>query len=737
MRSRPLLCTLLTLASLCAALVSSGSSVANATVNTAPPATWVTNGRVDAVVPSGSRDYLAGSFTLVGPNTGLAGVVDAGTGAVSASWGLAGGSVLAAASDGNGGWFIGGSFTVASGVRQANAAHVLADGTLDQTWNPRPNNTVRAIAYDAASHTVFLGGDFSNVHSQPNAYAAAVDDVTGTAVPGFSLTPDGSVLALATDPVDGHLFLGGDFHNVDGASRVGLAAVSMTDGSLAPFATAATNGEVRALSLSTTGDRVFVGGSFTTLGGVASPRLAAISTSTGSAVSGFAPMPNAPVDALLPAADGVGLYVGGEFTAISGVSSPLLARIAQPTGTFDPSFAPAFTTACTPPNPDTTCTAGVRALQPGASGATIDVGGAFLTVHGLTRNNAAELGTDGTPTSWNPVANGPVDALGQNTGTGSVLIGGELSSLNAIAVSNLAALSRSTGALDPTWNASANGSVLAMVVSADGSQLYLGGTFTSVNGVARAELAKVGTSAGALDPTFHPATSKSVEALALYGSKLFVGGTFSTLAGMSTKYLGLVDATTGVGNPAFAPAPNGIVEALGLTSTGNSVWVGGSYTTIGGRTAAGLEAVSSTTGVASSWAPSPRPSRVMAISAVPGTVCIGSRSNQVGCYNTTTGKASVYVKNDGNVQAVAIAGSTVYAGGHFNVTHLTTGDVARRKLESFDLGTGALQTWAPTINSALGVFAIAPATEGLLVGGDFTEISSVQQQGIALLPGTA
>ena len=96
--------------------------------------------------------YLGGdNFTTVGRCTNSAG------GALSSSVGstcdsglpsVTGGSVEAVAPDGSGGWYIGGSFNTVGGLTRDRLAHILANKTVDTSWNPGDGtiSTINAIA---------------------------------------------------------------------------------------------------------------------------------------------------------------------------------------------------------------------------------------------------------------------------------------------------------------------------------------------------------------------------------------------------------------------------------------------------------------------------------------------------------------------------------------------------------------------------------------------------------------
>src|SRR5262245_35433600 len=89
---------------------------------------WVTNGTVNALLATDSTLYLGGTFTQVGPATGAGVGLDAATGAVRWPFPLVTGAVYAVASDGAGGWYLGGAFTAVQHQARSNLAHLDAAG---------------------------------------------------------------------------------------------------------------------------------------------------------------------------------------------------------------------------------------------------------------------------------------------------------------------------------------------------------------------------------------------------------------------------------------------------------------------------------------------------------------------------------------------------------------------------------------------------------------------------------
>src|SRR5262249_434877 len=130
---------------------------------------------------------------------------------------------------------------------------------------------------------------------------------------------------------------------------------------------------------------------------------------------------------------------------------------------------------------------GVDALAVSGSGSTVYVGGGFASIpeYGLVnsiggeaRNFIAALdATTGHATTWNPDANGVVDALAISPST--LYAGGDFTSIGGQARAHIAALDRTTGSAT-SWNPNAlNDGVGALAVGPDGS-LWVGGSFTSV-----------------------------------------------------------------------------------------------------------------------------------------------------------------------------------------------------------------------------------------------------------------
>jgi len=83
------------------------------------------------------------------------------------------GSILTAVSAPDGSTIVGGSFAFIDEVPRANIARILADGSVDLTWNPGADGYVKSIAIDS-SGSVYVSGCFSQIGGAPRDEKRAV-----------------------------------------------------------------------------------------------------------------------------------------------------------------------------------------------------------------------------------------------------------------------------------------------------------------------------------------------------------------------------------------------------------------------------------------------------------------------------------------------------------------------------------------------------------------------------------
>jgi PKD repeat protein len=166
---------------------------------------------------------------------------------------------------------------------------------------------------------------------------------------------------------------------------------------------------------------------------------------------------------------------------------------------------------------------------------------------------------------------------------------------------NLLAYNLTTGNLITSLNPNDNGQVLAAAVSPDGSRLYIGGDFTSVNGQNRGGIAAFDTATGSLVSGFHPNTNYAVRAIAPTNTTVYFGGKFATVGGVARDNLAAVRASDGA-VLGWAASTNDRVNAMVLTPDGSRLIVGGAFTMANAAPAYGLASFDSDNGTLLPWA---------------------------------------------------------------------------------------------------------------------------------------
>jgi predicted small secreted protein len=614
--------------------------------------TWRTSGTVHTIVSKGDVTYIGGSFSYVGPDTGAGVSISEATGRLSLPSLRVNYSINAVVPDGSGGWYIGGMFTRVGSVKRNRIAHILSDNSLDTSWNPNANDEVFALAVSGG--TVYVGGQFTSIGGQMRNHVAALDAVTGK-VTSWNPNADKIVHALAVS-----------------------------------------------------GGTVYAGGLFASIGGQSRKRIAALNAVTGKATS-WNPNADKRVDALAVSEDTV--YAGGWFTRIGGQTRNYVAALDAVTGK------------ATSWNPN----ANEKVFALAVSEGTVYAGGQFMSIGGQTRHSIAALdAVTGEATSWNPIANNWVYALAVSGGT--VYAGGQFTSIGGQTRHGIAALDAATGEAT-SWNPNPYGWVYALAVS--GGTVYAGGSFSSIGGQWRNGIAAIDAVTGEAtswdpNPSFDEYWSPCVYTLAVSGGTVYAGGQFRSIGGQTRHSIAALDAVTGEAT-SWNPIANNWVYALAVS--GETVYAGGSFSSIGGQWRNGIAAIDAVTGEATSWNPNAsfgdRSPCVYTLAVNGDTVYAGGSftsiggqtRNRIAALDAVTGEATSWNPNSNSiVYALVVDGDTVYAGGGFS----SIGGQARKYIAALDAVTGEATSWNPNVKIPESE-ALALAVSGGMVfaGGTF------------------
>jgi hypothetical protein len=247
----------------------------------------------------------------------------------------------------------------------------------------------------------------------------------------------------------------------------------------------------------------------------------------------------------------------------------------------------------------------------------------------------------------------------------------------------------------------ANDTVLSLAADGNGG-VYVGGQFTQLGGVPRQMVAHI-QGDGTVDAAWDPAVDGPVTALAVENQTLFMGGSFFSVNGIERWRLAAVDRNSGEvtpWNPKLGTA--NLVNALVPSSS--VVYVGGVF-----------ELVNAV--------------------VVPATGLRGEARRNLAAVDALTGLATPWNPNilDGEVKALAISGSVAYVGGSFDQVGPVGNETVRLNLAAFDVGSGLLTPWNPSVRGVAGdvVFALQVSDGIVYVGGRFDEIGSQVRENLA------
>lgn len=340
------------------------------------------------------------------------------------------------------------------------------------------------------------------------------------------------------------------------------------------------------------------------------------------------------------------------------------------------------------------------------------------------------------------------------------------------------AFDAATGVIDANFNPNLNGS--ANSVDTDGSSVFIGGTFSTVNGQTARRVAKL-TSAGALVPGLK-APNAAVNEVVVRGNRLYIGGAFTNVGGTTSPRNALAAFNKDTGalladvNVAFTGQYNGgttLIKRFDLTPDGTKLAAVGNFTTVGGVQHEQLAIVDTPpTGAAtvSSWstdrydrarnscanvfdtfmrdidfAPDGSYFAVTTTGAFAGGSSSGTLCDTTSRWETagTGNRNPTWVAYTGGdtTYGVAITGGAVYVGGHmrwqnnsFQADQAGPGAVTREGIAALDSVNGLPMSWNPGRTRGVGAQAMYVTPAGLWVGSDTNKIGRETHSRIALLP---
>ncbi|HKP52938.1 MAG TPA: dockerin type I domain-containing protein [Chloroflexia bacterium] len=431
-----------------------------------------------------------------------------------------------------------------------------------------------------------------------------------------------------------NVYVGGQFTTAGGVTVNGVARWDITTGQWSALGLG-TNGPVYALAIN--GNDLYVGGDFNLAGAVQANNIAKYNLSTGQ----WSALGTGTLDGVYALAfSGGNLYAGGGFVQISGVSANHIAKwtgsVWQTLGTGSNNGANDI----------------VYALSPAPDGSGLYLGGGFSNVGGTTANYVAKW----TGSAWQSLGTG--SANGANSyvyallaSGNDVYIGGQFTKAGDITVNRVARWNTQSSTWSTLGNG-VNGDVSALALSGD--NLYVGGSFASASGSPANRVARWGLSQGwwqqlgsGLLYSNNPSRGEAFS-LAASGDALYVAGDFDLAGNKDSLNFGLWhEAPVPTATPTITGQPTSTATA---TRTATST-----------RTATPTRTATSTATTTSTPTPmvvahvdwQGRPAQPNALQSLPVTLTLrqDGQGGAVATFTTTTNSAGQFTVGVENLPA--------------------------------------------------------------------------------------
>ncbi|MBL0102865.1 MAG: delta-60 repeat domain-containing protein [Bacteroidetes bacterium] len=683
------------------------------------------NGRINKILKQNDSLYLAGSFSGTGFKHNHLAKLSSGTSDATLNFPDVDGEVYATISDGNGGWYVGGSFNYIGDSLRYGIAHVLSNGNIDPSFNCGYQFSysygVQTMFKDGS--TLYLGGSFSdcgNYYCPPRSYLASVDAATGNLL-SWNPQPNGNVYSITKK--DGYIYIGGSFTHVNGVYTSYLAKLDITS-AIASSNIITPNSLVS--KIQTNGDSLIVGGTFTNLS-YKKNNLTAFTSGTDNPLSNF-PECDGTINCAIP--DGSnGWIVGGTFTSIGGQSRTSIARI-NSSGQVDPTWSVSLS--------NSSSTAHVYALTIIVT--KLVIGGEFDQVNGVggagrTNITAVNL-SNGTNTTWNNSVNGPVYAL-TSDGSASIYAGGSFTQAGSYARQNLAKFN-SVGSTNNLWVKNANGVVRTLATLSLNTRILAGGDFTTIGSTTMPYIAKLSVTDNTNAPiaTWQPEPNGPVYSIAISNDRIYLGGSFQYVFYSTNpvirNFIACVDSSNGITAPrSFDPNANGVI--LQLNFDGPRLTACGYFTNIYGTgrqyacliDTAGSGSLSSLKLEPNSYTNCFSKSGSALLMGGSFTALKDSPRNYLAAISTSSGSVSIWNPDlDGYVSDLSLSSNDLYVVGSFDHANNTSAPSTRFGAASWNLSTGNLNSWNPQLlyqsnGTAADLNSILYYNNAVYLGGNF------------------
>ena len=359
---------------------------------------------------------------------------------------------------------------------------------------------------------------------------------------------------------------------------------------------------------------------------------------------------------------------------------------------------------------------------------------------------------------------------------------GAAAGTSTVSRSNMLAYDVRTGELVASFAPSFNAQVRAITVSPDRSRIYVGGDFTTIDGISHRRIAAFDAATGALLASFNPPMNYHVNALVATNTTVYAGGEFQDVGTQVRQGLAAFNAANGALLAWTPSATGGDVWALAIDPGGTRIAVGGSFTALNGSSdpGYGLGMVDTATGASLPFLAN---SIIRDATSYGAITTLTADADYVygggytygraggtweGTFSASWTDGSVHWADDchGDNYSLHVQGDVVYAASHTHycenidgirqgaggvgsypyyratafgrdVTGTVTWEPDQRRYYNFEgQPRSSMLTWYPSLNAgtytgqAQGPWSVTGNADYVSMGGEFTRVNGRAQQGL-------
>ncbi|AFY00901.1 hypothetical protein Bdt_1202 [Bdellovibrio bacteriovorus str. Tiberius] len=502
------------------------------------------------------------------------------------------GEVRQSIPDGEGGFFISGSFTDVDGVSRSGLARLKANGSLDEDFKPFGNLPKSPELENAklalADGKLYVGGSFNSVS---NPFGSVVNATTGASLWASGIRFNNKVLASTSDGAGGlYIAVSGSYQTTSAEGVIHLLA----DGSLDPNFQNRVYGNITVLAHDQANNVLYVGGSNLSSSGVMMSSILAYNATTGATITTWNPW----LDPTYTDLTGIAVSATKVYaTRVNSYNSPTSGLIAIDKSTGVISW-----------QKSTTFRSGFYGVA--FDGTYVHAVGAFTSVGGVGRNFMAKFDENGNLQA-NPASVPNSELNSVHYAAGYLYIGGRFTSVGATSAHGIARYNTSDMSLDTTWvpnpvNASTLGTVSG-IVHDGASTLYVYGDFSAIGGKVMPGVAAITTTGAGtvkdLDLMIAGGEDAPVNTVAVGAGGVFVGGTFQSIGAPVIRSLAVLDSDSGDAEIFDSKILGGDVLSMTLSGDQQTLYLGGDFSSVKGQQRLGLASIRLSDLELTTWAP--------------------------------------------------------------------------------------------------------------------------------------